>query len=148
MKKIFSIIFCFISVISYSQLSVNSIGTLTGVANTILLTTTDSVQFLAKRDTGKLANGVRNSINTTASNGLTKIGDNITLGGILNTPTTFTISATNYFQLLGLQQGGATDSLLVSVSNSGIIKRVSLNQIIDGAGIYSENPASGRRLVT
>lgn len=56
------IFFLFTTVFGYSQLSVNSTGKLVGAANTVVITTNDTTQLLAKRDTAKFANGIRASI--------------------------------------------------------------------------------------
>ena len=68
MKKVLMIFFLFITVVGYSQLSVNSAGKLIGIANTVLITASDTTQLLAKRDTAKMLNGVRASIELFSSN--------------------------------------------------------------------------------
>jgi hypothetical protein len=59
------------------------------------------------------------------TNGITKDGNDVKLGGTLVEPTTITTSATNVLKVAGLQSGNlATDSIVVS-TNDGTLKRVS-----------------------
>jgi VCBS repeat-containing protein len=61
----------------------------------------------------------------TYSNGLTKTGNDVKLGGALTEATTITTDATNVLKVAGLQSGDlSTDSLVVS-SADGTLKRVS-----------------------
>jgi hypothetical protein len=79
----------------------------------------------------------------TVSNGLTKVGNNITFGGTLNTATTLATSATNTLSITGLQSGLATDSVVTMDAATGLIRRVSVNALaaaspdfwLDGNGI-------------
>jgi hypothetical protein len=65
----------------------------------------------------------------TYSNGLTKNGNDVKLGGALTEATTITTSATNTLKIDGLQAGNlATDSIVVA-SNDGTLKRVSAASI-------------------
>jgi VCBS repeat-containing protein len=61
----------------------------------------------------------------TYSNGLTKTGNDVKLGGALTEATTITTTATNTLKIDGLQSGNlATDSIVVSTTD-GTLKRVS-----------------------
>jgi hypothetical protein len=63
------------------------------------------------------------------TNGLTKTGNDVKLGGALTEPTTITTDATNVLKIAGLQSGNiSTDSLVVS-SADGTLKRVSASSI-------------------
>jgi len=62
---------------------------------------------------------------TTASNGLSLVGNDVRLGGTLAAPTTIVTSPTNTLSLTGLTGGNiATDSLL-AVTSAGVVKRIS-----------------------
>jgi hypothetical protein len=66
-----------------------------------------------------------------ASNGLTKDGDTVQLGGTLNEPTTITTTAANTLAVAGLQSGSvATDSIVVADNTSGALKRVSSSTLL------------------
>ena len=79
----------------------------------------------------------------TVSNGLTKVGNNISFGGALSTATTLGTSATNTLSITGLQSGASTDSILTIDNSTGLIRRVSVNALaaaapdfwLDGNGI-------------
>jgi len=62
---------------------------------------------------------------TTAINGLTETGNQISLGGALITPTTITSSLTNTLAVAGLQSGTNSDSLVVADATTGVLKRIS-----------------------
>jgi VCBS repeat-containing protein len=65
----------------------------------------------------------------TYSNGLTKTGNDVKLGGALTEATTITTTATNVLKVAGLQSGNlATDSIVVA-SADGTLKRVSAETI-------------------
>jgi hypothetical protein len=65
----------------------------------------------------------------TFSNGLTKVGANVKLGGNLSEPTTIVTDATNVLKIEGLQSGNiATDSLVVATAD-GTLKKVSASNI-------------------
>jgi hypothetical protein len=64
-----------------------------------------------------------------ASNGLTKSGKNVKLGGALTEPTTITTDATNLLKIAGLTSGNVgTDSVMVA-SADGTIKWVSASKL-------------------
>ncbi len=66
----------------------------------------------------------------TFSNGLTKTGNSIELGGALTKSTTIGTDATNTLKITGLQSGSlATDSLMVSASD-GTVKRVTAESLL------------------
>lgn len=66
----------------------------------------------------------------TFSNGLTKTGNVVELGGALTKPTTITTDATNTLKVAGLQSGSlATDSLVV-VATDGTLKRVTAETLL------------------
>ncbi|MBK7884141.1 MAG: hypothetical protein IPJ81_10360 [Chitinophagaceae bacterium] len=66
----------------------------------------------------------------TFSNGLTKTGNEVKLGGTLTAPTTITTDATNVLKIAGLESGNlSTDSLVVATSD-GTLKRVSSETLL------------------
>jgi hypothetical protein len=77
-----------------------------------------------------IVNGVASSpglqILATADNGLTATNGKVQLGGALTAPTTLTASSVNTLSLQGIQTGDAsTDSLLVIVPGTGVIRKLS-----------------------
>lgn len=75
-------------------------------------------------------NGVASSpglqILASADNGLTTTNGKVQLGGTLITPTTLTASSVNTLSLRGIQTGDiSTDSLLVIVPGTGVIRKLS-----------------------
>ena len=59
------------------------------------------------------------------TNGLTKLGTDVKLGGTLNEPTTITTNGANVLKIAGLESGSlSTDSLVVATAD-GTLKRVS-----------------------
>ncbi len=79
----------------------------------------------------------------TVGNGLTKVGNLITFGGTLTSPTTLATSSTNVLNITGLTSGTATDSIVTIDAATGLIRRVSINALaaaapdfwLDGNGI-------------
>lgn len=70
------------------------------------------------------------------SNGLTKTGNLVELGGTLTKPTTIATDATNNLKITGLQSGTlATDSLVVS-SADGTLKRVAGESLLQSGNEY------------
>ena len=65
-----------------------------------------------------------------ASNGLTKEGDTVQLGGALNEPTTITTNATNTLTIDGLQSGSLSTDSIVVATNAGVLKRVSSSTLL------------------
>lgn len=61
----------------------------------------------------------------TYSNGLTKTGNDVKLGGALTEATTITTTATNVLKVAGLQSGDVAVDSLVVASADGTLKRVS-----------------------
>ena len=79
-------------------------------------------------------NGVASSpglqILASADNGLTATNGKVQLGGTLTAPTTLTASTVNTLSLQGIQTGNiSTDSLLVIVPNTGIIRKLSATSL-------------------
>lgn len=79
-------------------------------------------------------NGVASSpglqILASADNGLTATSGKVQLGGTLTAPTTLTASTVNTLSLQGIQTGNiSTDSLLVIVPNTGIIRKLSATSL-------------------
>jgi hypothetical protein len=66
----------------------------------------------------------------TVGNGLTKVGNLITFGGGLTTPTTINTSVTNTLTLGGIQTGTVTaaDSILIT-GTGGVIQKVGINAL-------------------
>jgi hypothetical protein len=63
------------------------------------------------------------------TNGLTKTGTDVKLGGALTEPTTITTTSTNNLKIVGLQSGDlSVDSLVVSAAD-GTLKRVSAGSL-------------------
>ncbi len=58
-----------------------------------------------------------------ATNGISKSGKNLLLGGALTQATTISTTSTNTLTLSGLQRGASTDSILM-VTSSGIVRRI------------------------
>jgi Chaperone of endosialidase/Collagen triple helix repeat (20 copies) len=69
------------------------------------------------------ADGIANI--QTASNGLTLTGSNLTLGGLLNSPTVITTDSSNTLTISGLENGLASDRFLVQDA-SGVLKTTTL----------------------
>jgi hypothetical protein len=71
-----------------------------------------------------ITNLIKDSALSYATNGVTKFGDTILLGGALNRPTIITTDATNTLQLAGLQSGNkAVDSLVTD--SAGVLRHIS-----------------------
>jgi hypothetical protein len=93
--------------------------------------TTDSV-MVVDPSTGQLkfisASSLFNAL--TFSNGLTKTGNQVELGGDLTKSTTIGTSSSNTLKITGLQSGSlATDSLVVA-SSDGTLKRVTAESLL------------------
>lgn len=70
------------------------------------------------------------------TNGLTKTGQTLELGGTLSKPTTIATDANNNLKITGLQSGNlATDSLVVSASD-GTLKRVVAESLLQSGNQY------------
>jgi hypothetical protein len=88
----------------------------TGTDSLLVVSPTGQVKSVAASD-------LIDALNYT--NGLTKSGNDVKLGGALTEPTTITTDATNVLKVAGLQSGNiSTDSLVVSAPD-GTLKRVS-----------------------
>jgi hypothetical protein len=92
----------------------------TGTDSLLVVSPTGQVKSVAASD-------LIDALNYT--NGLTKTGNDVKLGGTLIEPTTITTDATNVLKVAGLQSGNiSTDSLVVSATD-GTLKRVSAASI-------------------
>lgn len=65
----------------------------------------------------------------TFSNGITKTGNAVELGGALTKPTTISTSATNVLKLDGLQSGSAADSLVV-IGADGTLRKITQESLL------------------
>jgi hypothetical protein len=85
----------------------------------------------------------------TFSNGLTKTGNLVELGGSLTKPTTITTDATNTLKVAGLQSGNlSTDSLVVAATD-GTLKRVAAESLLQsGDQNYTSTLAQSSYSVT
>jgi hypothetical protein len=83
------------------------------------------------------------------SNGLTKTGNTVKLGGILSEATTIATDATNVLKITGLQNGNlATDSLVV-VSADGTLKKAAPASLLQsGSQEFTANLGDGTFTVT
>lgn len=82
-------------------------------------------KFVRYTDTSAM---LSNYIND-ATNGLTKVGQKVLLGGILSQPTTIQTSATNFLKITGLQSGATTDSVMVVNPATGQLKFISASNL-------------------
>jgi hypothetical protein len=71
-----------------------------------------------------------------ATNGLTKTGNVISIGGALTSPTTITTSPTNTLAIAGTQPGAATDSLVTLDAATGVLRRRTVADVVSGAGTF------------
>jgi hypothetical protein len=112
--------------------------------------TTDSV-MVVDPTTGQVkfisASALFNAL--TFSNGLTKTGNLVELGGALTKPTTITTDVTNTLKVEGLQSGSlATDSLVV-VATDGTLKKVNAESLLQsGDQNYTATAAQATYAVT
>lgn len=74
------------------------------------------------------------SLCDSATNGLTKSGSVISLGGALTGATTITATATNTLAISGLQGGAATDSIMTLDGTTGVLKRRTVSDVLAGSG--------------
>lgn len=88
-----------------------------------------------------------NNVRTT--NGVSKSGDTILLGGTLNRPTTITTSATNTLSIPGLQTGSiSSDSIVVADNSTGQLKRVSSTSLLQSGDAVITATANGQAAYT
>lgn len=73
------------------------------------------------------------SLCDSATNGLTRTGNVISLGGNLTGATTIGTSGANTLAITGLQGGASTDSLLVVDPTTGILKRRAVSDVLSGS---------------
>ncbi|NWL03029.1 hypothetical protein DM790_19575 [Flavobacterium collinsii] len=64
-----------------------------------------------------------------ADNGLTAANGKVQLGGNLTQPTTITADTTNTLALKGLQQGTSSGELLMVEPTTGVIRKISINEL-------------------
>lgn len=64
-----------------------------------------------------------------ADNGLTTASGKVQLGGSLTQPTTITTDTANTLALKGLQQGTPSGELLTVEPTTGVVKKISMNQL-------------------
>jgi hypothetical protein len=69
-----------------------------------------------------------------ATNGLTKTGNVISLGGSLTQATTITTTSGNTLAIAGLQGGAATDSIMTLDATTGVLRRRTVADVLAGAG--------------
>lgn len=113
--------------------SANTLSTtvngVTGSNVTIINTNALNLASGALTSTVNGVNSAAVNVLATASNGLTAATGNVRLGGALTQATAIVTTATNTLALQGLQNGAATDSILVSATGSGgIIKKIAAPQ--------------------
>ena len=85
----------------------------------------------------------------TFSNGLTKTGNTVELGGALTKSTTITTDATNTLKVAGLQSGSLSTDSLVVVANDGTLKRVAAETLLQsGDQNYTATAAQSTFSVT
>ncbi|SKC01253.1 collagen, type VII, alpha, partial [Salegentibacter salinarum] len=73
---------------------------------------------------GLTQNTTTGALEVSANNGVTATTDNIQLGGDLIQPTAITTDATNTLAVEGLQDGSATDNIVVADPNTGELKQL------------------------
>jgi hypothetical protein len=76
------------------------------------------------------------SLCDSATNGLTKSGSVISLGGALTTPTTITTSGANPLNIMGLQNGANSDEIVTLDAATGRLNRRTVGDVVGGAGIW------------
>ncbi len=84
--------------------------------------------YVQYADTAAMLINYLNSV----SNGLTKTGQNVKLGGTLtDAATTITTSAGNLLKIAGLQSGSATSDSVMMVGTDGTLKRISASALFN-----------------
>jgi sorbitol-specific phosphotransferase system component IIA len=73
--------------------------------------------------------------NLKVSNGLTKTGDSIQLGGNLVKATTIGATASNTLAITGLESGSKADSILVADATSGVLKRRATESLMQSGDV-------------
>jgi hypothetical protein len=74
------------------------------------------------------------SLCDSATNGLTKSGSVISLGGALTGATTITATAVNTLAISGLQGGAATDSIMTLDGSTGVLRRRTVADVLENSG--------------
>lgn len=103
---------------------------------------TDSTMFLGMLNTkmnySDTASMLTNYVNN-ATNGLTKTGKTVQLGGTLTAATTITNSGANTLRIGGLTSGDLNDSIVVSDPSNGQLMRISANRITKADSTTASN---------
>ncbi len=89
--------------------------------------------YMKYADTSAMLNNYINS----ASNGLTKTGQTVKLGGTLTESTTITTSASNTLKIDGLQSGSNADSLVVVGADGTLKKRSQESLLQSGEQVFT-----------
>jgi hypothetical protein len=77
------------------------------------------------------------------TNGLTRTGNDVKLGGALTEPTTITTNGANVLKIAGLQAGSSADSIVVS-SPDGTLKKISQESIALQSGDENFSATNGQ----
>ena len=83
----------------------------------------------------------------TFENGLTKTGNTVRLGGVLNQATTITTDGTNVLKIAGLQGGNLGADSLVVTSADGTLKKVNRETVVQ-SGEVKVTASSGQTTIT
>ena len=70
-----------------------------------------------------------------ASNGLTKSGNTILLGGVLTNATTLTTDATQTLAISGLQKGSDADNIVVLDPTTGVLRRRAVGDVVTNSNV-------------
>lgn len=111
-------------------------------------TATDSVMVVSMDGTLKWVSASTLFNALTFSNGLTKTGNLVELGGALTKATTITTTGVNSLAIAGLQSGSKTDSIVVADPTTGVLKRISASSL-NNTMTYSINsglPSAGTQV--
>ena len=74
------------------------------------------------------------SLCDSATNGLTKSGSVISLGGALTGATTITATSSNTLAISGLQGGASTDSIMTLDGATGVLRRRTVTDVLENSG--------------
>ena len=112
------------------RMTAAQMGTIATPANGLAIYNTDQSCVFIYRNTTWV------SLCDSATNGLTKSGSVISLGGALTGPTTLTATATNTLGISGLQGGigAVTDSIVTIDPASGVLRRRSIADVVNSGG--------------
>lgn len=110
------------------RMTAAQMGAISAPANGLAVYNTDQQCTFIYRGTSWV------SLCDSATNGLTKSGSTISLGGALTGATTVTTTGTNTLAIAGLQGGAATDSIMTLDPTSGVLKRRTVADVLAGSG--------------